>query len=105
MPRGHAMSKPYWAIAMTQSSRDEFAQEMLKRQGFESYRPKIKTERKTIASLFPGYLIVRVAVQWYPIRWCPGIVKLLMVGEQPAKLADDVVAQIRKTEVRGFVKL
>jgi transcription antitermination factor NusG len=99
------MSEPYWAIAVTQSNRDDFVQQMLKRQGFESYRPRIKTEKKNIASLFPGYLMVRVIVRWYPIRWCPGVLKLLMAGDQPAKLADHIVTAIQQREVKGFVKL
>jgi transcription antitermination factor NusG len=79
-------------------------QTLLKREGFETYWPRIKTGKR-IAALFPCYLIVRVAVRWYPVRWCPGVLKLLMAGEKPARLADSVVDEIKGREVRGFVKL
>ena len=98
-------AEPYWAVAVTQSNREDFVQTLLARDGFESYRPKIRTAPKRTASLFPGYLMVRVVVRWYPIRWCPGVLKLLMNGDKPAKLADQIVNEIKGREVRGFVKL
>jgi transcription antitermination factor NusG len=98
------MSEPYWTVAFAETSREGFVQTLLKRQGFEVYWPRIKAGRQ-IAPLFPGYLMVRVMVRWYPIRWCPGVLKLLMSGDRPAKLADAVVDEIKGREVRGFVKL
>jgi transcription antitermination factor NusG len=95
---------PHWAVAVVQTSREDFVQKLLKRDGFETYLPKVKAAKR-IASLFPGYLMVRVVVRWYPIRWCPGVLKVLMNGEHPAKLADSVVDEIRGREVRGYVKL
>jgi transcription antitermination factor NusG len=99
------MTEPYWAIAVAQTNREDFVQSLLKREGFEVYWPKIKTESKRTAGLFPGYLMVRVVVRWYPIRWCPGVIKVLMTGERPSKLADVIVDEIRGREVKGFVRL
>jgi len=98
------MTEPYWAIAVAQTSREDFVQTLLRRDGFETYWPKIKTEKRT-TGLFPGYLMVRVVVRWYPIRWTPGVLKLLMTGDRPAKLADKIVDEIKSREVKGFVKL
>jgi transcriptional antiterminator RfaH len=98
------IEQPYWTVAVAQSTREAFVQTLLKKEGFEVYWPRIRTENRT-AALFPGYLMVRVIVRWYPIRWCPGVLKLLMNGDHPAKLADKVVDEIKGREVKGFVKL
>ena len=95
---------PYWTVAVAQSSREATVQTFLAKDGFEVYWPRIQTEKRT-AALFPGYLMVRVVARWYPIRWCPGVLKLLMNGDRPAKLADGVVDEIKGREVRGFVNL
>jgi transcription antitermination factor NusG len=86
------------------SQREDLVKHHLDREGFEVYIPKIKAEKR-VAPLFPGYLMVRVVVRWYPIRWCPGVLRLLMNGDKPAKLADAIVDEIKGREVRGFVKL
>ena len=98
------MSEPYWTVAVAMSQREDLVRQHLERDGFEVYVPKIKVAKRP-APLFPGYLMVRVYVRWYPIRWCPGVLRLLMDGERPARLRDHVVNEIRGREVRGFVKL
>ena len=95
---------PYWTVAVAQTSREDFVQSLLKREGFEVYWPRIRAGKK-ITALFPGYLMVRIVVRWYPIRWCPGVLKVLMAGDRPAKLSDSIVDEIKGREVRGFVKL
>jgi transcription antitermination factor NusG len=98
-------AQPYWAVAVAQTNREELVQTLLKRDGFDVYRPKIRLSHRRSAALFPGYLMVRVVLRWYPIRWCPGVMKLLMNGDKPARLADAVVDEIKGREVKGFVKL
>jgi len=98
-------ASPHWAVAVVQTSREDYVQTLLKRDGFETYLPKIRTAPKKTASLFPGYLMVRVVLRWYPIRWTPGVLKVLMNGDKPAKLPDSVVDEIKGREVRGYVKL
>jgi transcriptional antiterminator RfaH len=74
------------------------------RNGFTTYAPRIK-HRGRIGWLFPTYVFVRAWSRFYPILWTTGVVRLLMCGEQPASLADDIIANIRKREIGGFVKL
>jgi len=89
--------------------RDEtLAEDLFRRGGFESYLPQTKSRKggKTrIAPLFPGYIFVRIIDQWYPVRWTIGVLRILMAGDEPARLADQVVDSIRRREVGGFVKL
>jgi transcription antitermination factor NusG len=56
-------------------------------------------------SLFPNYLFLRVERGWWDARWCCGVAALIMSGEEPAKLADAVINDIRSREVRGYVQL
>jgi transcription antitermination factor NusG len=96
---------PYWAVAVAQPHHERLVQTLLERQDFETYWPKIKTPAKRTASLFPGYLMVRVIVRWYPVRWCPGVLRVLMNGDKPARLDDRVITEIKSRERGGFVKL
>ena len=98
------MSEPYWAVTQCQTNRSDLVALLLKRKGFTVYAPKVRIEKRT-APLFPGYLIVRIATRWYPVRWTPGVLRVLMHGDHPAKLDDAIVAELRGREVRGFVKL
>ena len=94
----------YWAVAQVESQREHAVRLLLMRAGFMTYLPRIK-HRGRIQPLFPGYLFIRLIDRWYPVIWTVGVVRLLMSGDQPAKLPEDVVTQIRKREHGGFVKL
>src|SRR4051812_25353054 len=95
-------SEPYWTVA--QVARPELVQNLLRKDGFEVYAPKIRIQRRT-APMFPGYLMVKIIVRWYPVRWTPGVMRLLMNGDRPAKLPDAIISEIKGREVRGLVKL
>jgi transcriptional antiterminator RfaH len=101
-PNTASTIEPYWTVA--QVTRPELVQKLLKREGYETYSPKIKVHRRAMA-LFPGYLMVKVVLRWHPVRWCPGVLRMLMNGERPAKLPDHIIAELYAREVRGFVKL
>jgi transcriptional antiterminator RfaH len=55
--------------------------------------------------LFPGYAFVVIELQWLAARWCPGVVRLVMDGIQPARVRDDVIAAIRDRERNGVIEL
>src|SRR6266576_6609642 len=94
----------HWAVVQVESQREHFVRLLLMRARYETYLPRIKI-RSRIGLLFPGYLLVRIADQFYPVMWTPGVVRLLMSGDRPAVLAEDIVTNIRKREIGGFVKL
>jgi transcriptional antiterminator RfaH len=93
-----------WAVVQTESQREHTVRLLLMRSRFETYLPQIK-HRGRIASLFPSYLFVRIVERWYPVMWTPGVVRLLMCGDQPARLPEEVLMNIRKREHNGIVKL
>jgi transcription antitermination factor NusG len=93
-----------WWVVQTEAQREHIVRLILIRHGFESYAPRIKI-RGRITMLFPAYVFVRAIDRWYPVLWTPHVVRLLMTGERPADLKDDIVSAIRKREIGGFVKL
>jgi transcription antitermination factor NusG len=92
----------------TEVQRERTAVEHLTRAGFVTYLPRIKIKKSGIERtppLFPAYVFVQIERHWHDARWSPGVVRLLMDGDQPAKLQDRVMEEIRSREVGGYVKL
>jgi transcription antitermination factor NusG len=94
----------FWAVVQAEAQREHAARLLLMRNGFETYMPRIKV-RNRISLLFPTYVFVRVIDRWYPILWTAHVIRLLMAGDKPACLKDEIMASIRKREIGGFVKL
>ena len=90
-----------WWVVQTESQREHIVRLLLMRHGFVTYAPRIKHHGR-IGWLFPTYLFVGARERFYPILWTPGVVRLLMCGEHPAALPEDVVANIRKRETGGL---
>jgi transcriptional antiterminator RfaH len=104
----------FWSVVQTESQREQVAADFLKRDGFESYLPKIAVKgtkngvkRERVVALFPSYLFVRiVGGQWYNIRWTIGVVRLLTFDGLPAPISDNIVNTIRKREnADGIIRL
>jgi transcription antitermination factor NusG len=94
----------FWAVVQAEAQREHAARLLLMRHGFETYMPRIKV-RNRISLLFPTYVFVRVIDRWYQILWTAHVVRVLMAGDKPACLKDEIMASIRKREIGGFVKL
>src|SRR5262249_24553300 len=56
-------------------------------------------------ALFPGYAFVMIQLQWHAARWAPGTLGLIMAGIEPARVPDNVIAEIRGREVGGLIEL
>jgi len=93
-----------WAVVQTEAMREIAVIALLERLGLSIYFPRIKI-RKRITGLFPGYLFVQLGAQWYPVLWTPHVIRLLMAGDRPARLDDAIVAELRRREVGGFVRM
>src|SRR5262249_14094029 len=102
----------YWCACRLQPHREALALHCLALNGFETYYPRVRDRRirfgRTIENrpaLFPGYAFVLIQLQWHTARWSPGTLGLIMDGARPAKVADDVIAEIRRRETNGLIEL
>jgi transcriptional antiterminator RfaH len=89
----------YWA-AQLQAHRTHLAIYFLERAGFTVYFPRILGQRRVCEPLFPTYAFIGVQLQWHAARYSPGVVKLIMNGQdsRSAELADSVVEGIKARE-------
>lgn len=74
--------------------------------------PRRRGGGKGLEPLFPGYLFVRLPhiffdpAGWSRVRWTPGVVRVLGVGDTPVAVPPDLVAAIEaQTRELGFVRL
>jgi transcriptional antiterminator RfaH len=98
----------YWTVAQLVPKRDRLALHCLGLAGFEVYQPRLREYRRgrpKESALFPAYAFVIIELQWLAARWCPGVVRLVMDGLQPAKVPDAVIEEIRGRERNGAVEL
>jgi transcription antitermination factor NusG len=94
-----------WWCVQTRAQREHMVRLLLMRHGFETYAPRIKHHGR-IAFLFPTYLFIAARKQFYSVLKTPGVVRLLMCGDQPADLGAEVITEIHKRESRdGLVRL
>jgi transcriptional antiterminator RfaH len=92
----------YWAAAQLQPQRDGLALQCLRQAGFETYAPRLREHRTAHGRkvtrtplLFPGYLFVRIELQWSRARWCPGVVRIVLNGGTPAAVPDGVIMALQ----------
>jgi transcriptional antiterminator RfaH len=104
----------YWCAAQLEPRRERarLALHLLAQEKFVVYAPKLREQRIVRGRredhetfLFPGYAFVLIQLQWSAARWCPGVVRLIMDGLQPARVADEVIEAIRVRERNGAVVL
>jgi len=102
----------YWAVARIEPHRERLALHCLGLAGFVTYLPRIRERRvshgrkiKVRQPLFPGYCFFVVEAQWHAARWSVGVLGLIMDGLRPAKVPDNVIAEIRSREVGGLIEL
>jgi transcriptional antiterminator RfaH len=105
----------YWSVVQIESRMLQrrcgdvsVGEHLLAQSGYESYLPRTRTRRsgKTlIAPLFAGYLFVHIVDRWYPVANTIGVLRLLMNGDEPARLPEHVVVDLRRAEIGGFIRL
>jgi transcriptional antiterminator RfaH len=100
----------YWACAQLAPSRERLALHCLQQvAGFEVYAPRIKAPRgarsRNPRLLFPGYVFVLIVLQWHAAMRTPGVVRLVLDGGIPARVPDNVIAELRARERNGLLQL
>jgi transcriptional antiterminator RfaH len=103
----------YWTVARTEPHRERFAIQMLAVRGFkETYLPLIKARRRVrnhqttdTVPMFQNYLFLLLGDFFWDAKNCPGIARLLLDGDRPAKVPDRVIDDLRSREKHGLVVL
>ena len=102
----------YWACARLEFQREAVAQHFLRLNGYEVYIPRVREQRlrrrrrvEVISPLFPAYGFIAIEGQWHSARWSIGVLAVIMDGEAPARVPDQVIDEIRRREVRGAIEL
>jgi transcriptional antiterminator RfaH len=94
----------FWACAQIDRRHEAWSLHCLAR-GHVVYQPRIKLRRTESEPLFANYVFVAVEFQWHVIRWTPGVLKLLMRGDEPARVPDQIIDDLRSRERNGLVVL
>jgi len=100
----------HWYVVYTKPRQEALARLNLERQCYTCYLPLIPVEklhrrlRKVVSEpLFPRYLFIRLGhgltgPGWAPIRSTVGVSHLLRFGDQPVRVDDRLIEQIRRRE-------
>jgi transcription antitermination factor NusG len=102
----------YWCVARLENSHNALALHCLALRGYSTYYPHINERRirhgRRVAvrvPLFINYTFAQLDLQWHAARWSPGVSNLLMADGVPARVPDNVIAEIRSRECNGLVVL
>ena len=92
--------------------REQLALRCLGLAGYETYFPRLGEHRishgrriEIRPPLFPGYCFLTVEAQWYAARWSIGVIGLIMDGIRPARVADQIIDDLRKRERNGLIEV
>lgn len=93
-----------WYVVTTHANREGLAEQQLRKQGFETFLPRIRKRRRharrvdsILAPMFPRYLFVKMdtsASRWRAINGTFGVSRLLCHGDEPTSMPDGAVKEI-----------
>lgn len=93
-----------WYLVQCKSRQDARAEENLRRQGYQCYRPQQSIERvsqgrrQTVGeSLFPGYLFIALedGANWAPLRSTRGVSRLVAFNGHPLAVAESLIDALK----------
>lgn len=97
-----------WYAVYTKTAAESLAEGHLQRQGFETYLPRYRKERRHArritqakAPLFPSYLFVALDLEcdrWKSVNGTHGVRYLVAMGDRPSAVPEGVVEAIRARE-------
>jgi transcription antitermination factor NusG len=95
----------YW-VAQCEANREHVAAHFLQLANYQVYLPKTR-EHRAVRPLFPSYLFIVRAAQWYRARWSVGVTRLVAHGSraEPTCISDDIVNRVKARERDRLVML
>ena len=104
-----------WYLLYSKPRQEGVAVENLKRQGYETYLPLIRTRRRRqgqyvslVEPMFPRYLFIHLSDQtdnWGPIRSTLGVSALVRFGDLPAQVPDRLIDALKSREDDSGIQL
>lgn len=105
-----------WYAVYTQPNKEALAAQQLRNQGFEAYLPQYQRLRRhagrtdiVSTALFPRYLFAGLdpdRQRWRSVNGTRGVIGLVMFGDKPMPVPQDVIAEIRAREdATGYIQL
>lgn len=98
------ISQQWWYVVQTKPRQELRARANLENQAFDVALPMLTLERikrgkrtPTTEPLFPGYIFVKLpdySQNFHKIRSTFGVTKLVIFGDTPARLSDELVTQM-----------
>ena len=97
-----------WYLVYTKGNQERVARENLERQGYSTYLPLMTIRRRRsgkmatrAAPMFPRYLFIQLSEgtdDWGPIRSTVGVANLVRFAERAARIPDDLIVALRRSE-------
>jgi transcription antitermination factor NusG len=104
----HPRCGRYWGVVHTHPNAERWAASNLQRQGFTPWLltrtvltrdPVTHTMTRSIKRpMFTSYLFVDIQSNWVPIRYAPGVNRLMMNSQTPYILPDGAVVRLEAVE-------
>ena len=97
----------HWYLVHTKVRQEQVALTQLERQGYPCFLPLLNTEKLRRGKLqvvqeplFPRYLFIRLdtgtqSQSWAPIRSTLGVSRLVMFGQTPGRVGDELIEQLQ----------
>lgn len=96
----------FWACAQLVPHRTATALRFLRINGHEVFCPQMRSPRRLHPEpLFPNYTFLGIELRWHTAARSPGVMKLIMDGDHPAKVPEGVIQQLRARERNGVIEL
>lgn len=97
-----------WYVVRTQTLAEMRAAQQLNNQGFETYVPRYRKERRharkvdiVLRPLFPGYLFVKIDQnhqQWRSINGTVGVISLVRLGSELTSIDEMIISSLKDRE-------
>lgn len=105
-----------WIVVHSYPQAERWARDNLNRRGYETYLPLMAVSRRdrVIRSLhhtvdvplFPRYLFVKFPGNWTPVRYCPGVYRIVSAAGKPNLASNAAVSALQAVEdVRASLPL
>lgn len=97
-----------WIVIHSYPQAERWAQSNLDRRGYTTFLPMMAVQRRdrvirtsfhTVhVPLFASYLFVRFPGNWTPIRYCPGVYRIISAAGKPNMAADADITALQASE-------